>query len=73
MHQRVIDRMIHEILEDAIIQPSQSYFSLLVVMVTKKDGSWRMCQDYRQLKKMTIKYYFPIHFYYRIIYTCPNP
>jgi hypothetical protein len=30
-------------------------------MVTKKDGSWHMCPDYRQLNKMTIKDKFHIH------------
>jgi hypothetical protein len=42
-------------LEDDIIQPSQSSFSSPVVLVTKKYGSWCM------FNKRTIKDKFPIH------------
>jgi hypothetical protein len=47
--------MIQEMLGADIIQPSQSSFSSLVVMIMEEDGSWRMYPDYRQFNKMTIK------------------
>ena len=56
-----IERMVAEMLEVGIIQPSQRYFYAPVVMVLKKEGAWHMCLDYRELNQLTIKDKFPIH------------
>jgi hypothetical protein len=52
--------MAEEMLEVGIIRPSQISYSAPVVIVFKKDGSWHMCPDYRDLNKITIKDKFPI-------------
>eukprot|EP00253_Pinus_taeda_P002246 PITA_02246 len=55
-----IEKIIKELLEAGIIHPSISPYSLPVVMVLKKDGEWRMCPDFRALKKLTVKDKLPI-------------
>ncbi|GKE55852.1 hypothetical protein Tco_1495037 [Tanacetum coccineum] len=55
-----IEAMIKELLESGVIKHSQSYFASPVVVVKKKDNPWRMCVDYRQLNKHTVKHKYPI-------------
>lgn len=47
-------------LKSGTIQPSCSPFAFLVFLFKKKDGTWRLCVDYRGLNELTIKDRFPI-------------
>lgn len=52
--------MLDELLKHNIIRESNSSFASPVVLVTKPDGSLRMCIDYRGLNRITYKNKFPL-------------
>jgi hypothetical protein len=49
-----------ELLDLGLIRPSVSPWGAPVIFIRKKDGSWRLCIDYRQLNKATIKNHYPL-------------
>lgn len=53
-------KQLKELLEKGYIEPSTSPFGAPVLFVKKKDGSLRMCIDYRALNKVTIKNKYPL-------------
>jgi hypothetical protein len=55
-----IEKAIKELLDMGHIRPNSSPFASSVVLFKKKDGTMRMCIDYRALNKKTIKNRYPI-------------
>ena len=57
---RELKAQLQELLSKGFIRPSASPWGAPVLFVKKKDGSFRMCIDYRQLNKVTVKNKYPL-------------
>ncbi|GAU40284.1 hypothetical protein TSUD_60750 [Trifolium subterraneum] len=57
---RELKSQLEELLQKHFIRPSVSPWGAPVLLVKKKDGTMRLCIDYRQLNKVTIKNKYPL-------------
>ncbi|GJV33415.1 putative reverse transcriptase domain-containing protein [Tanacetum coccineum] len=51
---------LQELQDKGFIRPSHSLWGAPILFVKKKDGSFRMCVDYRKLNKLTVKNRYPL-------------
>ena len=56
----ILEKEVNRLEKEGFIEKSDSPWSAQTVLVKKKDGSWRMCFDYRKLNDKTVKDAYPI-------------
>ena len=55
-----VERQVADLVQRGMVEPADEAWSSPVVLVRKKDHSWRLCIDYRQLNAVTRKDAFPL-------------
>jgi len=55
-----IEKQVTDMLQRRVIKPSSSPFASPILLVKKKDGTWRLCVDYWHLNAITVKNKHPL-------------
>src|SRR5215470_7316017 len=55
-----IQKQVEDLMQKGWVQESLSPCAVPVILVPKKDGTWRMCTDCRAINNITVKYRHPI-------------
>jgi len=58
--EKEVSRQVRNLLDRGLIKPAHSAWRSPVVLVQKKDRSWRFCVDYRKLNSVTIQGAYPL-------------
>lgn len=57
---KIIDEQVRDMLQKGVIRESSSPWAAPVILVKKKDGTWRFCVDYRRLNSVTKRDVYPL-------------
>ena len=55
-----IQKQVEDLMQNGWVKESLSPCAVPVILVPKKDGTWRMCTDFRAINNITVKYRHPI-------------